>query len=472
MSGANRDRAVFAALAGVVLVAIVVFKSLFFGSFHILDTGAMYTDVEHDDVATGVFANGSASILKCQGPATLRALEASNQTIVATFLIPSQFSQPWILAIVEAHSPDSDTPSNSTAGPSYVRRGLADSLIISSHQDSSHCHRLVVNISFRCLHKGKHRLHARFEYRSVVDAVRDPGQATATSSTSLPPYLGVPIPSLSPFILDCSTCLFPPPTARPCSGSSTGYWEFPTNPDSQQVEQFALSCPASAADQPSLWIPHDCQLPKSTRETARSYLQKTPPTFLGDSVVRGLYQTLQCALKDTPNLAGRFHPVQAVMPNSLFFIRDFFQRRNQSQVRGGVLVINPAGLWQCAYGSLAVWERGIREIATWATESTFANILWLTTSAVHPKNFFTPDSDWYDDAHMKKWFMTEPRVRRLNQVTMKVLEEHPFSLRIQVLDTWQISALREDDPAEVTDMRHYGPATQNQMLRLILSFIS
>ena len=66
--------------------------------------------------------------------------------------------------------------------------------------------------------------------------------------------------------------------------------------------------------------------------------------------------------------------------------------------------------------------------------------------------------------------MTEPRVEALNNIALQKLPV--LAPHVEVVDLWQMSASREDDPMSPGDMRHNSLATYSEMALVILHTIA
>jgi hypothetical protein len=160
------------------------------------------------------------------------------------------------------------------------------------------------------------------------------------------------------------------------------------------------------------------------------------------------------------------------VPSSLGVLKGILEQRRKSCECGGILVFNPAALWQCAYGELRKWEEALPEILRVVGEARFDRVFFVTSTAVHPVVYNGLASD------QKKWAMTDPRVQALNTAAVQEImqlareqEQDPELVSIGVIDIWPLSSLREDDPANPTDMRHYGSSTMASVVDVILTHI-
>ena len=138
-----------------------------------------------------------------------------------------------------------------------------------------------------------------------------------------------------------------------------------------------------------------------------------------------------------------------------------------------VLVLN-AGLWDAAYGELAAVSAAIgpflRAARVEAARAGFGRLVWLTTTDVHPEVYGRLRLD------RKKQFFTAPRVHALNNMARAAMAAMPHrgpapfgtQVRLSILDAWQISQARDDDPLTPTDMRHYGASTTHAIAQELL----
>ena len=173
---------------------------------------------------------------------------------------------------------------------------------------------------------------------------------------------------------------------------------------------------------------------------------------------------------------------------------------------GSTLLLNVAGLWQAIYGNLtepsvyasalqASVGRASRAAASYAPHpactpsilhlahaqashgrssrqaslelalrANFSQLLYLSTPAVHPINY--PHS-W----RMPRRFhsLNSERVRRVNRITRRVLDEPRFAGRVAFVDVTSLTGLMEEQAASCYDIRHYPPEVWDHLVHMLLS---
>jgi hypothetical protein len=87
-------------------------------------------------------------------------------------------------------------------------------------------------------------------------------------------------------------------------------------------------------------------------------------------------------------------------------------------------------------------------------------LVWASTSAVHPVHYMRVSGG----GDLRKRAMTDPRVERANGFGARAA----LAVRAPVIDMWQLTRLREDDPLTPSDMRHFGPSTVGEMAQLVV----
>jgi len=223
-----------------------------------------------------------------------------------------------------------------------------------------------------------------------------------------------------------------------------------------------------------LWVDDAGCASHSTLKRRKAVKCAAQLVFMGDSVMRQVSELLNCSL----DLAS---------PHSHIPIRSFFPKGARKQAlqalesvaspKDASVVLNAAGLWQCAYGGLGAWRAGLYDVFQAAKDLGFKRIVWVQTTAVHPGHYFgdvfacdaasdaAGNQTALDDEYLfSKRAMTEPRVEVLNAIAAEVAAIYG----IPVIDSWSPTALRADDPLTPIDMRHYGVDTMANHLRLIL----
>ena len=134
-----------------------------------------------------------------------------------------------------------------------------------------------------------------------------------------------------------------------------------------------------------------------------------------------------------------------------------------------VVLLNPASLWWVAYGELAVYRESVVELAKLLAASGLlakapASVLLWTGTAVNPIQYRR------ELASSNKRCMTRERVAEVNRATVAALKA--WAPQVRVVDLWELSATREDDPLAPHDMRHNSPQTYVEMASVVLRSIA
>lgn len=268
-----------------------------------------------------------------------------------------------------------------------------------------------------------------------------------------------------------------------------------------------LACPEDEENSREWrWIPEACE-PRLDfgRNEAVDCFQSSDfsLTIMGDSILRYVSERLDCDrfFASLPAESLRKWHVKGPVPKRLSEIEEIFKEHEKNVTsgisqRGGILVLNVAGLWQAAYGDVGDYEASVEHVVSLALNLFDTVVMWLTT-AVHPVHFLglydnAPEDRpqlvsssrlllrrkkrnmlmkkekrrYFKDAQTKR-AMTQPRVAALVRAERSVAERR----NLQVFDASMSTAIREDDPLTPTDMRHYGPSTIAELTELLLNFI-
>lgn len=132
-----------------------------------------------------------------------------------------------------------------------------------------------------------------------------------------------------------------------------------------------------------------------------------------------------------------------------------------------VVVFNPAGLWETAYGSLVDFRDNFANLleAAKVGGNDDRRYFSLPTTAVHPTNY---PGIWGDE---RKWAMTQPRVAAINRIVAEEVSRRNIGNAtsigvVRMIE--EISLARDDDPQSPGDMRHFGNATNELLLQVML----
>jgi hypothetical protein len=152
--------------------------------------------------------------------------------------------------------------------------------------------------------------------------------------------------------------------------------------------------------------------------------------------------------------------IKQTLQNQTTFDRYAQELQNSKE---DVIIFNPSGLWEAAYGSLNVFRDNFERLLSFIpierrnAKSKYRQYFMLApTTAVHPINY--PEL-WKDD---KKWSMTQSRVQAINSMAKDLVLKKAGMHKSMSYDTVSISILpapwdfitlsREEDPMTPTDM--------------------
>ena len=260
------------------------------------------------------------------------------------------------------------------------------------------------------------------------------------------------------------------------------------------------------------WVPRACRAPHPLvpREAARRVRAAGGLVVLGDSVSRFAFNFARCALTRPPATAsgsggdgagfggaeaeggagvmfkGDSTDAARGVPSStetLRYVRvravgtladakaaktsgaalDAARTAAQFARPGGATVVANSGLWDVAFGAddLGSYGKRLKKVlALLRRELGDHRLVWASTSAVHPVHYLGGSGA----GDHRKRAMTGPRVERANVLGARAAH----AVRAPVIDMWQLTQLREDDPLQPSDMRHFGPSTVSEMAQLIV----
>jgi hypothetical protein len=232
------------------------------------------------------------------------------------------------------------------------------------------------------------------------------------------------------------------------------------------------------------WGRRGCQM---KRYNAKCLLNMKGVVLLGDSLMRYTYYQLACELRALGVTeyelarALQYSNTKGPLPN---YMNDQIQRachtsHDDLRIRSKeakrvfedgeaidrgwhTLALNPSGVWQASFGLLGSWELYVHKVLDAALDAGFKRIIWMGTTAVHPTHYL-----WHNSptSKMKKHLsLTNPRIEEVNAYMAKVAKARG----IEMVDFYTPTLLREDDPMDKSDMRHYGQNTVHEIVQLLL----
>jgi len=321
------------------------------------------------------------------------------------------------------------------------------------------------------------RLYVRIEYSSLRMALRSLESARKKGAS----FIGTKIIGAWPLHLNISAERIQEENkkllCRPGeSFAGSGRWEemqfFPSKDQGRRILQ---------------WKPDACEPLRPRIKEARLCIRQLGGLLItiGDSVARQLSAAM--AIQNFP--IKHFH-VKGPVPKHLDKMFSIIDQLVRNETKFPIF-LNPAGLWQSAYGNIDDYAYALNALLERARP--LPNLILVLTTAVHPIHFLkffdalsdTPrllnNSIW--QAHTKQQFkysrhnvtlearrkraMTLPRVHAIVTFEKQLAASYGRS----VLDFYHPTLGREDDPVEPTDMRHYGISTLTELRNLLMAFI-
>ncbi|KAL9186483.1 hypothetical protein ACHAXT_005721 [Thalassiosira profunda] len=193
--------------------------------------------------------------------------------------------------------------------------------------------------------------------------------------------------------------------------------------------------------------------------------------IIGDSQPHYMCQHLLWELQKT-NLEGkgkvRCSQIKQTLQNATTFHAYAEELQNATE---DVVIFNPSGLWEAAYGSIDAFRENLRRLLEYIPTKTKdrQRHFFAPTTAVHPVNYKDLGRD------ERKWSMTQVRVRELNRIAKQMVmneakkrggDESSLGILHTPIDA--LSLDREDDPKTPSDMRHFGNETITMLLKAIM----
>ena len=263
------------------------------------------------------------------------------------------------------------------------------------------------------------------------------------------------------------------PRNRTCASRDGGPFEAAVVADAFEAAGRRSAAAFAAAYEPPpavAWAPDGCALRRFTVRGARQCLRRRRVVFFGDSVTRHAASFLECELGFSGDV--RYVPFRGTLPANGSAFRSQLAAGADAAGPGATALLNFAGLWQCAYGDVDVYQNAVAELLADA-KRRFAKVFLVATTAVFPHQLFgvaacdrkysTRDDVPHHVAQGKRT-MTEPRVEALNDAASAAAR----ALGVHVVDAWSPTALASSDPLVPGDMRHHGPATTTAVAATLL----
>jgi len=188
--------------------------------------------------------------------------------------------------------------------------------------------------------------------------------------------------------------------------------------------------------------------------------------FIGDSQPFYMCQHLKWELESSRNV--RCVQIKQTLGNETTFQAYANELKNATE---NVVVFNPSGLWEAAYGSIDKFRANFQRLLDHIPSGRkhHQSFFFAPTTAVHPIVYGNLTND------DRKWSMTQVRIREINTIAKQlVLDEtkrrvgDTITLRVLPTPIDALSLNSEDDPKIPGDMRHFGNATNEMLLEAIL----
>ena len=351
----------------------------------------------------------------------------------------------------------------------------------------------------------KHMLHVRLEYKSYASSMLSGWQYRLTN-TSGKAFVGKMLEG-SPIVVVpkmWAGYAAPPPGPLPLCADPTGavgkhgVWQVGyseknsgTSKTAHDVDvdaDPAVKAKCNSNNQPltsnDMWGRRGCRM---QRYDPRCLYDAGGIYIAGDSVSRYMYYQLACELRALG--ASEFNVSRAVMfttidgplPNYINLqIENVCHNMKEglSKLKGmkrndvikymqgngngatqhswQTLSINAGGLWQCTFGEDVLWKMYLHKVLDAALDAGFRRVLWISTTAVHPT--------LYPAMGRKFWPLTNPRVEEVNAYALSVGRARG----LEMLDYSLPTSLRETNPMEKHDMRHFGQNTMHELSQILL----
>lgn len=365
-------------------------------------------------------------------------------------------------------------------------------------------------VGFRPVAPGKdHMLHVRIEYSSRTESLFS-GWQYGLTNTSQNAFVGKTLDG-SPVIVvpkKWAGYVASPPGPLPLCPNPTGpvgkhgIWQVgysdKNNSGRENLKNVreadadpAVKTKCNSNNRPhtsnDMWSRRGCRM---QRHDPRCLLDSGGIVIAGDSVSRYMYYQLACELRALGaseyniSKAVYFSQIDGPLPNYInlqiesvcHHMRDglsSFRKKLPDLVKymkGGVddegkgsakhgwqtLVINAGGLWQCTFGEDVLWKMYLHKVLDAALDAGFRRVLWASTTDVHPI--------LYPNAGRKFWPLTKTRVEEVNAYALTLGRARG----LEMVDYHLPTSLREMDPLEANDMRHFGQNTMHELSQIML----
>ncbi|KAL7476871.1 hypothetical protein ACHAW6_002704 [Cyclotella cf. meneghiniana] len=252
-----------------------------------------------------------------------------------------------------------------------------------------------------------------------------------------------------------------------------GSWLVRMGPDEnwQWVETVASSHQSSIKESLASASTTSCASWNQQRPYSIEIIGDSQPSYTCHHLIYGLTGSML-----TPHPNVKCKQIKQTLQNSTTFVQ--YSNELQQSV-ADIVIFNPSGLWEAAYGALDDFRENFHKLLTYipskgqnGDSERRQHYFFAPTTAVHPINYPGLSND------SKKWSMTQPRVIAINAIaTDLVMQRRKYylskahdSISISTLPVpWDLLSLsREDDPLIPTDMRHYDFSTNEMLLTALL----
>ncbi|KAL3801604.1 hypothetical protein HJC23_013109 [Cyclotella cryptica] len=214
-----------------------------------------------------------------------------------------------------------------------------------------------------------------------------------------------------------------------------------------------------------------CASWKKERPYSIEIIGDSQPSYTCFHLIYGLTGSIA-----TPHPKVKCKQIKQTLQNSATF--DQYSHGLQQSV-ADIVIFNPSGLWEAAYGALDDFRENFQKLLTYIPtkrqnggSKRTQYYFFAPTTAVHPINYPGLPTD------NKKWSMTQPRVMAINAIATDLVMQRREHYKSKAYDSISISTLpapwdslslsREDDPLTPTDMRHFDFSTNEMLLTALL----
>jgi len=351
-----------------------------------------------------------------------------------------------------------------------------------------------------------HMLHIRLEYKSRAESLFSAQGYSLTNTTTMA-FVGKTLEGSPVTIVPKMWAGYaaPPPGPLPmCLNSAgavgndgiwqVGYSEKSEGGEGGNVKKLqeadadpAVKATCNSKNRPhtsnDMWGRRGCRM---QRYDPRCLYDAGGLILAGDSVTRYMYYQLACELRalgaseynisravtyshfdgPVPNYLNlQIESVCHHMRDSLGKLRkslpdlvNYMEGSGDGATQHGwqTLSINAGGLWQCTFGEDVLWKMYLHKVLDAALDAGFRRVLWISTTQVHPILYSVPKR--------KVWPLTKTRIDEVNAYALSVGRARG----LEMIDFHLPSSLRETDPMEQQDMRHFGQNTMHELSQILL----